>query len=123
VRPELSEWSRFSGLPARHMRGADGGRDGRVLSRMYVEPLNHRLPHSLARLAGMMSIAQNRAVALTRGVCAMNRPSEIPEDKLQAVLVLIKRIDEQIGKRSTSKAKNKSALKPRMTSSVPRASD
>ena len=53
----------------------------------------------------------------------MNRPSEIPEDKLQAVLSLIKRIDEQIGTRSTSKAKSKSALKPRMRSSVPRSSD
>jgi len=50
----------------------------------------------------------------------MSRPSEIPEDKLQAVLALIKHIDEQI---STSKAKSKSALKPRMTASVPRYSD
>lgn len=52
----------------------------------------------------------------------MNRPSEIPEDKLQAVLALIKRIDEQIGTKGTSKAKSKAALKPWMTSSAPRSS-
>jgi hypothetical protein len=46
----------------------------------------------------------------------MNRPSEIPEDKLQAVLALIKRIDEQIGTRNASKAKSKPVLKPRTTS-------
>jgi hypothetical protein len=41
----------------------------------------------------------------------MNRPSEIPEDKLQAVLALIKRIDEQIGTKRSSKPRKTPASK------------
>jgi hypothetical protein len=41
----------------------------------------------------------------------MSRPSEIPEDKLQAVLALIKRIDEQIGTKRSSKPKKTPASK------------
>ena len=53
----------------------------------------------------------------------MNRPAEIAEDKLQAILALIERIDERIGPISSSKAKRKFASKPRTTASVSRSSD
>ncbi len=53
----------------------------------------------------------------------MNRPAEISEDKLQAILALIERINERIGPMSSSKAKRKFASKPRTPAPVSRSSD
>ena len=53
----------------------------------------------------------------------MSRPAEIAEDKLQAILALIERIDERLGPMSSSKVKRKLASKSRATASVPRSSD
>jgi hypothetical protein len=100
------------------MRGAEGCPDDRVLSRMYVEPLTYVNP-SLTTFVGSPcwdNVNGSKSSGRNDQECAMNRPSEIPEDKLQAVLALIKRIDEQIGTRSASKAKSKPVLKPRTTS-------
>ena len=53
----------------------------------------------------------------------MSRPAEIAEDKLQAILALIERIDGRIGPTSSSKAKRQLASKRGTTASASRSSD
>ena len=53
----------------------------------------------------------------------MSRPAEIAEDKLQAILTLIKRIDERIGPTSSPRPKRMVASKRGTTVSAPRSSD
>lgn len=53
----------------------------------------------------------------------MNRPAEIAEDKLHAILALIECVDERIGPISSFKAKRKFASKRGTTASASRSSD